>query len=687
AAPTQTVSHNIRITDAGPYDPTDVRLVVTRFFNDGTQTSSLVDATGVDMETIGVTLPFEAGAKYQLSVTLPSYGALQGTVPTRDSRTGTPAICTDLVTPAIQAEITAIPVRLVPGDGITTFAHWVDDTSVARPAITDVMTCGDFTVAGKSGSYALAVDHDEFVSDRTAAQLQSDLASGGILAGSTDGVITIPVSGGPSDPIGTIGYVPGLTIRGTPVDLRVYEALGGAAVTGIYYVIRDSADVVVTTNPPAVQQLAIDRTLDPDDYTIEFRGCTTDPSTVTQFEACDLRFPVTVSITVDRTTDPPPTILVEAPLVQVGAEIATTMQFENSRNRPVCLAGTYEATRGYDGQFVGRVDGTDQTLTVDPAVRAESLSFVVPAEAANATSQANCLAAIANGDLTKSFDTYIPTGTHTLTVPVVAGYSAPTLMWDPDPSDATGPTAISGTAVGSTHVEFDVTVTRIGIATAQFRYQATPRAVTLDICGQGNNGSIDCSEEFPGLLVNLIQPNGGDTVGGAVSARLTSGTYNGAYPVTFGTIVPDAEPHSLVVADELHAGAAPASVLVPPGTSTLDFPTPFTFAGTSVRLAFRVEALNSAAGTPVALGSASITVEGRTGNNAWTALSAGTACSVVVDGAAESYTCFTDNSYKDYRVSVTATGYTPKTVQYDNVKKGATLTETITLIKQATLTV
>ncbi|MEQ9161130.1 MAG: hypothetical protein RLN74_00365, partial [Ilumatobacter fluminis] len=444
--------HTIQFVDAGAYDPSEVDIVVTRLFNDGDTAATGIAPTDVDMTANGLTLPFEAGAKYEIDVTLPSYGSLTGTIDSVDGNDDPVPICTDLTTPATQATVTAVPV--VPFDDGINPPTWRLDTSGNRTSIVTVTECGgdngDFVLIGKSGAYAVAVDHPEFVSSRTLAALNTLLANGSLPINSIDAVVEIPVSGSTTVPVPITETLPDLTIRQTPVDLRAFEALDGVAATGVFFVIRDSGgDVEVA--PSAVNQTAVETTLDPDTYTIEFRGCLAAPADVTAFDACDLRFPVSVAVTIDRTAPNPAAITVDVEVVQVGGEITTTMLFENSRNRPVCPSDTYQVDRDFDADFAGCVDGADTTLVVDSTLRDESIDIVVQAD--GATTQSNCIAQ--SGRFSATFDEWIPTGTHTVTLPVVDGYGAPTLTWDPDTGDATPGTSISGTAVGTTGVAFD----------------------------------------------------------------------------------------------------------------------------------------------------------------------------------------------------------------------------------------
>jgi hypothetical protein len=679
AAPTLTQTHTFEITRAGQYDPTSATVQVYRILNDSLSTLIPVGGPVSNVNLTGpFPLPFEPGAKYVVDVRLPTLGAVTGTVAATDGSANPVPICAPGDPSPEQAIVTGVPVRLeqlvlpfsvqpVPVvDYVDPFGQPTGRTDISTT------TCDDFTLFGPEGLYVLTVTHSEFTSSR------SSFTATAPVVGSIDAYPPEVVPGNgivrpATEP------VPTLTLRRSQVDIQAVTALGGAAAPNAYFIISRNGG---TPSAPAAVVAGAEGPYDPGTgYEVEVRSCASPPTTQVEFAACVERFPAILTFSVPRTSGAPPTTTVlELPLLEVGGEIDVVLTFENQRMRPVCPNDqTVTVDQGYLDAITGRVDGNDQTLADDPASRNHQAATTFAAD------QTGCLTAPA-GVRTVTFDALIPTGTHRLTLPPVAGFGAPTLLWDRDPDDGNAPVAIAADDSSGSY-EFDVDVTQLSeTSTATVTYVATPVTVQVWICG-GTAGDPRCGERFPNLEATLTEPGGGASIDGDEARR----DRDDGYLVTFADVHPDAQAYDLAITDRLHDGSPIQPVLVQPG---LQGPAQdYFFQGTGVRVAVRVLLDNTADpdDDPVP-GDATVSLLGRyTGDTNYTFISdVPVACTIDEDVGPIAYLCFDDDSdpqFDDYFVVVAKDSYVTETLEFIGLNEGETVFREVTLLKRARLQV
>ena len=651
--PNVTETHTLRISSAGRYDPTLATVTLFRLLNPSatnptpTPTDPIRTVTNL---TAGFPVEFEPGAKYQLEVTLPSFGSVTGTIPASDRAGNQVPICTqpDATPPTEQAVVTGVPVVSSPN---FPFVYNVDPS---RPNIT-TSTCGAFTLFGRQGLYDITVTHPEFVSSHAS------------FTGDATFVIEVP---GNDAVVPLVAPLPALTLRPSAVDVQAVKTLGGEPATDAYFVIERNGIVI---SGPAPVTVGAEMLADPGTgYLVRVRSCLTDPgSDSAAFDRCVERFPAMLGFEVPRSRESRlETVVLELPLLEVGGKIDVNLRFENARDRPVCpLTATVTVGRTYTDQIVGRNNGTTVVLDADPSSRTESHSTVFVDD-----NQLRCLTD--DGIRSLLFDRLIPTGTHRLSLPLVAGFKPPTLTFNGSP--------ITPVGTGSDPLEFDVTVSSISTRMiAAVTYEANPVDVSVYVCGEGANG---CGERFPTLVASLTEPGPlGASVPGAVAPR----DRNLGYLDTFANVQPDAESYTLGIIDRLHRFAQPQPVLVEPGPQNP--PASYRFAGSDVRVAIKVLLSNDGSQPPIP-GQANVSLLGRrSSTSAWIFISdTPAACTIDTDAGPATYLCFEDATtpqFTDYLVRVEKDSYVTAERTYLGLPRGTTTTDEITIKKRARLQV
>lgn len=665
--PLPTQNHTFSLPDAGIYDPAGATVTVFRVSRSGEPADrvQVVPPQPVDL-TSAFSLAFQAGAKFEVVVALPEFGKVTGALAAVDSDGAPVPICPDDPATDVPATIVAVPVvagtflETDPIGGIIVRSVWNPDPT--RDPITTT-TCGEFTVQGVAGTYAVTATHPAFASTYPAfvptypSNLQGSVP-----------IIDVP-GYDQETAVGTLND-PVLRLLPTRIEIDAVDQLGGDAVAGAYFVIsRNGTDLVgpALVDDPASPD-AWEAQLDPGSgYRLEVRSCAAPPATMGEFDACVQRFPAALGFAVSRSSEVAGTTVIEVPLLAVGGSIEVTLVFENDRQRPVCPRDTtVTVDRLYTSAVDATVDGDDVTTETNAADRSESASTTFGADP-----QADCV--VEDGERLLTFDRLVPTGRHRFTLPAVSGFGPPTV--------------VNGTVPAASGDDFvtDVDVTTLDPTAVTVTYVATPVTIEVRICGE-RDGAARCNERFPDLDASLTEPgDGGDTIPATTVGAREAGV---GYRVTFENVSPDATPYRLGITDTLHDNALTRDVLVQPGTNT--YTDPFTFSGRAVRIAVRPLIRNSETGSPTGSnGTERIQLFGGTGPGTWILVSeAPESCSIENDaGQVIAYQCFEDDEFSDYRVVVTRDTYVPVDVEYLGLSAGETVIDDVVLVKRAVLQV
>ena len=602
---TDTTDHTISLTQAAGFDLERATVTVTETYRADADEPS-VDHGTVDL-TEGLTLPFAAGSKYDVSVELFEYGKITGTVIGTSNNTGTVDICSSDTD--IKATITATPTKTVsvqnPGSVPPVFAELiVDDPD--RP-ILSVESCDGFSIAGEVGDYRLEIDHVEFV----------DILDQQVTMPAVEGETELPESQST------------LTLRQSPFTLTATDPEGARIIDGsVYFTLdTDSYSGPPTLMPAVPAAVAVDPS---SGYTLTVRSCAEAPLDRGAFALCVNRFPAILPLVVTRSTDgSPQPATAEVTLLQVGGKIDLEVSFENAGTRDVCpdSAVPLVFTRDFDRSQAGLDQATVNDEPTD--------SFRFDSESRET------LCTLASFD-TVRFESLVASGTHTLRIPVVAGFGQPAVV------DYTVNDAIDG---------FYTVVITFAPAnwadpmTIPIRYEALNVDAGFYICGRNADLTPKCDEEFPDLAVELESPAGGRYTA-TVGVRVAEG-----YRISLTGLDPEATAYTVLILDELHENPGSMTLMVTVGEQAS--PT-ITFAGSTVRVAIDPkETPGPGAGVQDMTTVETVTLEGRLDPlGAWTVIRSNSWSGCTIEDVAYTF-CDSGVSgdYVELRVVVVQTGY------------------------------
>jgi hypothetical protein len=512
-------AHTFSVTEANGFDISAAEVAVTERFNNGSTLvkTDLLTFSGDPVKVFS--LPFSAGTKYDVVITLPAFGSVGGTIvgdsTTNDvSTTGEVIICQNSILPTVVA---------VPTDG----DGGVDDLS--RPRLENVGTsseCGDFTLSGAPGWYRLDVTHPEFSPTSIPFEMRNNPS--------------------PNDDLS-----PTITLLQSELVITVQDVPAPDQLdltTHVYYTLNGMAK-------PLPIDTGIVR-VDPGRYVLEVRHCDSVPNNPSNFEACVGRFPVKVSeLVVGRTNSEvgQTTVNVNIPFLKVGGKIELDVSLVNAANDPEDLCPT-------SGTAVGNFVRTFQRRT-GQEVTAEVTAGTEPVTTIAVTTDEGSIVETRSGDCNASvmFDDFVASGLHTISIPAVAGYGKPVLTADA-PSSIVNPlstqpdgsyTATIGYLPDSWAVPAKIFVT----------YTAAKVDVLLQVCGEEPTSAGErCSDDFPNLSVSLETP--------APSLRVYSDfqvdqTTSGHVKIL--SVDPSLNGYTVNVTDDLHIGPASGLLFVDPG--------------------------------------------------------------------------------------------------------------------------
>ncbi|MDG0977420.1 carboxypeptidase regulatory-like domain-containing protein [Ilumatobacter sp.] len=591
---TDTTDHTIRLTKADGFDLGRATVEFRQTYLAATP-GELEIRNDVDLSE-GLVLPFAAGTKYDVNVDLRRYGNITGEVIGESFNPADVDICSSGT--EIKATITATPTKIITTDGSDVVVVDLD-----RPVLS-VETCGSFSIAGEAGDYRLEIEHEEF----------DDIAPQQVTMPDPEEELELPVST--------------LTLLRSPFTVKATELLGNANIADDHvFFTLDTDDFQGSPTLMAGGEGDVE-VFPRSGYTLTVRSCAEAPVDRDAFNLCVSRFPAIVPLAVARSTDVStlPTT-VEVTLLQIGGTIDLQVSFENAGMRNVCPepAIPLEFSRDFD-----RSQSNLDQATVNG--EAAAVSSFGPENV-----QTNCT--LASFD-TVRFDSLVASGTHTIRIPEVAGFGPPTV------EGYSVSTAIDGSySVAITYAAFPNTMT------IPIRYEAEKVDANFYICGRNTDDTPRCTEEFPGLAVELISPAGGRypaTVGERVPEE--------GYPISRAGLDPEPIAYTVSIQDELHEDGASTDLMV---TAGLQARPTITFPGSTVRVAIHPkETPGPGLGVEDMTTIETVTLEGQTSEDDWTVIRSNSWPECTINGVLYTF-CDSGVSgdFVNLRAVVVQTGY------------------------------
>jgi hypothetical protein len=668
---TTTELRTIRLTQlppgsvgAGPgVDLKRATVTVTKESADDTPADAqLPDAETVDLKA-GLSLPFAAGTKYNVGVTLREYGKLTGTLVGTSAEIGRVNICAT----GTQATITATPTKigLVGPD--------TDEANGGRPVLTTSSCGGDFTLAGEEGTYNLSVKHPEFEDP-------------------SDQVVTMPAADGTTPLLSN----PTLTILQSHLTVAAVDLSDqpiDSSTEFIYYALDTiNADGGAESGEPTrmVGGMAVSDLVDPSEmYMLTVRSCPTalpEPNLREMFDLCVNRFPATVPLAVPRSTDdPPPAVTMsataEVTLLQVGGKIDLAISFVNAAGREVCPTpnSDLEFVRDFDRSQFPQATVNDVVVDI-PNVNSESVEI-------SCTTVAPAI--IGTVDNVR-FELLVASGQHVIGLPKIGSFVPPTVTGgDVSTAEIVGALGLFPEVNLDDFYFFSINYAPSSWAepmTFPVQYVAKTVDAEFFICGLGS-----CSEEFPDLAVELISP-----AGGRYPATFGSITPDG-YPISAAGLEPEIEGYIVSIEDSLHDNYPSERLMVTAGTEDPPPPTQtITFPGSFVRVAINPQETYADPGGRVRdlcsidpdrdcpPGTGTVKLEGKITGEAWVLIKEN-AWEICAVSTRDYQYCDSavSGDYDELRAVVTQTGYIDGVFEMDSPGAGGSVVLEPNLEKRA----